>query len=243
MREVDDIADELSARDEKVAGLDAWRDEIDRIYEDAPTSLIGRELALAVSRFSMRRDDFLAVIDGMAMDALEEIRAPSWEKFDLYCHRVASAVGLLSVRAFGAPEEAGRDLAINLGRALQITNILRDVDEDAERNRLYLPRELLEKHGVTADQTNGFDPAATLAHSGLDQACRDLAEAAGARFAQSEAAMRRCPSRTVKPARVMMEVYRRTYDALLKRGWASPRAPISIAKPLKLWIALRRGLL
>src|SRR5437762_1588825 len=111
-----------------------------------------RALAQSVRDFSLRKEDFLAVIDGMAMDAAEDIRAPDWATLDLYCDRVASAVGRLSVRVFGMGEQDGVALAHYLGRALQLTNILRDVDEDAEIGRLYLPQEELRKAGIVSTE-------------------------------------------------------------------------------------------
>ena len=97
--------------------------------------------------YDLSHEDFDAVIDGMAMDAAQDIRAPDWATLDLYCDRVASAVGRLSVRIFGLAPEPGEALAHHLGRALQLTNILRDIDEDAGVGRLYLPREALEQRG------------------------------------------------------------------------------------------------
>ncbi len=91
------------------------------------------------ARFDLRREDFIAVIDGMDMDVVEDIRAPDWATLELYCDRVASAVGRLSVRIFGTPAAEREGLAHHLGKALQLTNILRDVDEDAAIGRLYLP--------------------------------------------------------------------------------------------------------
>ena len=106
----------------------------------------------ATRSYHLSREDFDAVIDGMAMDAEQDIRAPDWATLDLYCDRVASAVGRLSVRIFGLPDEPGEALAYHLGRALQLTNILRDIDEDASAGRLYLPREALAAAGVTTDE-------------------------------------------------------------------------------------------
>ena len=100
----------------------------------------------------MRREDFHAVIDGMAMDVAADIRAPDLATLDLYCDRVASAVGRLSIKVFGMTETEGFLLAHHLGRALQLTNILRDIDEDAGIGRLYLPRENLEAAGVDFDR-------------------------------------------------------------------------------------------
>jgi len=241
-REVDDIADEPGEQAEKQAGLKEWRAEIERLYKDeAPKTVIGQELKIAIARFQMRRDDFIAVIDGMEMDAVEDIRGPSLEKLDLYCARVASAVGHLSIYAFGAPEQAGREVADALGRALQLSNILRDVVEDAERGRLYLPREILERHGLTEERYRQ-DPTAILDDPALPKVCADLGQEARRYFTQAQAAMARCPYKTMRPARLMMEVYDRILQRLEDKAFENPRERVSLSKPLKIWLAFRFGL-
>ena len=141
-RAVDDIADDLPTREQKIAGLAAWRADIAALYAgEMPHDPLARLLVKPIADFALRRADFEAVIDGMETDALNDIQAPSMAELDLYCDRVASAVGRLSVRAFGETSLAGDRTAYALGRALQLTNILRDVVEDADRGRLYLPRE------------------------------------------------------------------------------------------------------
>src|SRR6185437_2553023 len=120
--------------------------------------------------YNLRREDFHAVIDGMEMDAAEDIRAPDMATLDLYCARVAAAVGHLSVHVFGDPSPDAHAVADSLGRALQLTNILRDLDEDAQRGRLYLPREILDRHGIATT-----DPPAVLRHPALPAVCREVA--------------------------------------------------------------------
>src|SRR3546814_11173879 len=106
---------------------------------------------------------------------------------ELYCQRVAGAVGLLSIRAFGAAEARARDVAWSLGQALQLTNILRDLREDADRERLYLPSELLDRHGIETRE-----PEAVLHHPSLPEVCNDLAAIAKQRFAEAQIAMADC---------------------------------------------------
>src|ERR1700752_2476372 len=141
-RQVDDIADSDGPREERLAALQQWRDDIDALYRGAPPPRL-KDYVASVKTFGLKRDDFLSIVDGMEMDVPADIRAPDLATLDLYCDRVASAVGRLSVRVFGLDQKTGRDLAHYLGRALQLTNILRDLDEDAEIGRLYLPREAL----------------------------------------------------------------------------------------------------
>ncbi len=238
-REVDDIADEPAPQAVKHRELQRWRQEIATIYAGGqPENPLARALVEPVRHYGLLQDDFLAVVDGMQMDADRDIRAPSLEELDLYCARVAGAVGRLSVRVFGPWQPESDDVADQLGRALQLTNILRDIDEDAERGRLYLPRESLTRHGIATD-----DPAAVTAHPALKLVCADVAAMAKARFAGSVAAMRHCPRSTMRPAAMMSAVYRATLDRLEVRGWDAPRQPVKVPKLKKLWIALRAGYL
>src|SRR5262249_19831201 len=135
-RAVDDIADDPGPRPGRMAALQLWREDLVRLYSGMGATDLTRGLAKPVESFDLRLEDFLAVVSGMQMDVIEDIRAPSWETLDLYCDRVASAVGRLSVRIFGIAERDGVELAHHLGRALQMTNILRDLDEDAKMGRL-----------------------------------------------------------------------------------------------------------
>ena len=236
-REVDDIADSADALEDKCRGLDHWRDEIAALYAGRPTTALGRVLLEPVGAFNLRREDFLAVIDGMEMDAVTDIRAPSLAELDLYCDRVASAVGRLSVRAFGVATGEADRVAHSLGRALQLTNILRDLVEDAGRGRLYLPSELLRAHGIDSS-----DPAEVLRHPALPLVCDALAAIAEGHFADARQAMMQCPRRPMRPAATMEAVYRAILRRLRQRGWQKLAEPVSVPKPVKLWLALRHGL-
>jgi len=238
-REVDDIADDPGAEADKRAGLARWRDEIAAVFEDGEPSLpVARALPEQVARFGLRRADFLAVIDGMEMDAGHNVRIRDMDELTLFCDRVACAVGRLSNRVFGVEDRLADPVAESLGQALQLTNILRDIEEDAERDRLYLPLELLRHHGI--DTT---DLAAILAHPGLGGACAELAEEAGRRFAEAEAALAACDRAKMRPAVMMMAVYRRIFDRLQRRGWQRPTQRINLSKLEKIWIMLRFGVL
>jgi len=237
-REVDDIADGDWPVAQKLKALAAWREEIDALYAGRPRHLVARALLEPVRHYALRREDFLAVVAGMEMDAQEDIRAPDLATLDLYCSRVASAVGHLSVHVFGDPSAAAHRVAEALGRALQLTNILRDLDEDARRGRLYLPRELLERHGI-----GDREPLAVLRHPALPAVCRELAAIATRHFADSADAMRQCRRRAMRPAAVMAAIYRATLSELLRREWRDPAARISLSKWRKLWLVLRHGLI
>jgi phytoene synthase len=232
-RIVDDVADEPGPLPDKIAGLAAWRARIAGLYAGRADDAVTRVLLPAIQRFALRQDDFIAVIDGMQMDAETVIVAPTLAELDLYCDRVAAAVGRLSVRAFGDASPDADAVAWHLGRALQLTNILRDVAEDAGRGRLYLPQEWLQEAGVPAD------PAAALGHPGLPAVCARLADDAHRHFNDAHAAMRRCKPRAMRPARLMGASYDALLHRLERRGWTRLDQPVRVPKWRKALIALR----
>ncbi|MDB5370077.1 MAG: squalene synthase HpnD [Roseomonas sp.] len=233
-RLVDDIADDgTRPRPVRATELNRWRVDLGALYAGRPA---GRAtfLAPAVRDFGLRQADFLAVIDGMDMDVAADLRAPDRATLDLYCDRVASAVGRLSTRVFGMPEAPGLELAHQLGRALQLTNILRDLDEDAAIGRLYLPRELLAGAGIATTE-----PIVAVGDPRVDGVCRALAAEALAHFAAADRVLRsRPPGRLLAP-RLMSAVYQTILRDMLARGWAPPRQRVRIGKPRLLWLVLR----
>jgi phytoene synthase len=236
-RIVDDIADDQTRpiAEQRVA-LQAWRDDIEALYAGADAGH-ARMLQDPVRRYQLERQDFLALIDGMQMD-LEGLVAPDLETLNLYCDRVAVAVGRLSVRIFGMPPAAGGELAHHLGRALQLTNILRDVDEDAAMGRLYLPREYLDEAGVAVRE-----PRAAVLAPGVERACARLCQTAQTHFLEARRVLRRRPPGHLAAPRLMGAVYEDLLRRLRDTGWAPPRARVRAPKSALLWIVLRHGLL
>lgn len=237
-REVDDIADDGATLTAKREGLAFWRTEIDALFAARPSHPISRELIPFLSDFALDKRDFVAIIDGMEMDAAERLRITDRTELALYCDRVACAVGRLSVRVFGVAQPTGDRLAKAQGDALQLTNILRDLDEDARRDRLYLPADLLHEEGL--DDVS--DPETVLADGRVVSVCERLADLARRRFAEASALIASCDRRQVRPAVIMMEVYRRTFERLVRRGWERRCEPVSIPAAEKLWVAMRYGI-
>jgi presqualene diphosphate synthase len=232
-RAVDDIADEESPFETRLPRLNEWRARIAGLYEGRADDPITRVLLPAIQNFSLRQEDFQGVIDGMQMDAETVIVAPDLATLDTYCDLVASAVGRLSVRAFGDASPPADRVAHHLGRALQLTNILRDVAEDAERDRLYLPREFLDEAGVP------HNPHAALRNPGLDRVCRRVAAMAHEHFRGAHAAMAQCDRRAMKPAKLMGATYGALLSRLERQGWSRPENRVSLPTWQKLWIAVR----
>ena len=237
-RAVDDIADDHDGdRAARAAALAEWRDDIASLYAGGPP---GKALLVAgaVRSFGLAQADFDAVIDGMAMDIATDICCPDAATLDLYCDRVASAVGRLSVRIFGMDAEPGLLLAHHLGRALQLTNILRDIDEDAAINRAYLPRE----HVVAA----GIDPSspgAVAADDRVDAACRDVAGLAHDHFRQALAVLGKRPKGHLLAPRLMAAVYEKLLRRMEAVGWRRPRTRVRVGKAELIWTVARVGLL
>jgi presqualene diphosphate synthase len=232
-RAVDDVADDPGPRETRRAQLAQWRADIDAVYRGAPPpQLTG--LATAVGAFALQREDFIAIIDGMEMDVVADIRAPDRPTLDVYCDHVACAVGRLSVRVFGMEPDSGRALAHHLGRALQLTNILRDLDEDASLGRLYLPRDVLRAHGIETT-----DPREVTTHSVIAAACADIVELASKDFREADRIMARCPRRQVRAPRIMGQGYWVILQALVARGFSAPRGRVRLPRLKLIGIVLR----
>jgi presqualene diphosphate synthase len=234
-RAVDDIADDPGPAEGRKEQLEQWRSDVRALYAGKTPPQLGG-LKTAIQTFGMRQEDFLSVIDGMEMDVGNPIQAPAMSDLDLYCDRVASAVGRLSVHVFGIRGNDGIALAHHLGRALQLTNILRDLDEDAEVGRLYLPREALQKADIMATE-----PDAVLLHPALAKACAVVAKQARLHFQEADKIMARCSRRAARAPRIMGEAYKLILAGLLQRGWKPPRRRVRIGKPQLLWILLRHA--
>lgn len=233
-RAVDDIADGDASPAAKKSQLQEWRQEVDAIYAGAPRTAIGMALAEAVQAFALPKQEFLLLIEGMEMDA-GSIVAPSLADLLAYTRRAAGTVGMLSMPIFGAPPGPASDrFALALADGLQLTNILRDVREDAEIDRLYLPQEALAEKGLA-----GMSPAAVAASPATAAVSRAVGAIARERFGEARAAMRSLDHRTIRPALMMMGVYEGYLGRLERWDWGLGRTPIRLSKWRKLRLSLR----
>lgn len=234
-RDVDDIADDSPTAEARDRGLSAWREKIrDLFHSGKAEDTITTALLPAIKRFGLVESDFQFIIEGMEMDARETICAPSLEKLDLYCDHVASAVGRVSVRIFGDSSADAMRVAHHLGRALQLTNILRDLAEDASRGRLYLPENILAQAGI---ETRA--PVDVLNHPNLPAACRALALIAQHHFDEANAAIKQSLWNAMRPARAMRNYYEAILKQLLKENWKNPHKRVSLSFAQKILVALR----
>lgn len=237
-RAVDDIADDQHGDPAlRNTQMQQWRDDIAALYAGGNAKGDFGQAAFlvdSVRHFGLEQADFIAVIDGMQMDLDGDIRWPSFAMLDLYCDRVASAVGRLSVRIFGMEAGPGLALAHHLGRALQLTNILRDIDEDAAIGRVYLPIEALTHAGIVP-----VTPEALVTEPNLDKAARWLAAHAERHFAEAHAILAARPKGRLIAPKLMDAAYSRILQTMLARGWAAPRARVRTSK-LALLLTLAR---
>jgi phytoene synthase len=234
-RAVDDCVDEEGGGG--AAGLDRWLEELDRCYAGTPETELGRELAETIGRFPIPRSALDDIVAGCRMD-LTERRYATFADLRLYCERVASAVGLASIEIFGYTNPRTREYAVELGLALQLTNILRDVAPDAARGRLYLPLEDLARFGVEEKELLAAGPGVprraeigTLLAFEADRAREQYAGAAERLPAEDRRAM-------LAPE-IMGSVYRAILEKLARRGYPIGGERVRLGRPRRAWIALR----
>lgn len=232
-RMLDDIADGSQPVENRRARLAVVRGAVAALFETGVALEPAlAALAPAIRRYDLPRAELEALIDGMDSDVNGPLTAPSLADLRLYCRRVAGSVGMLAIRIFERPE--AEELAVALGEALQLTNILRDVAEDAQLGRLYLPAEALHAAGILI-----HTPRAVLTHPALPAACTMVAQWAEEDFQQAEAQLARLGRARLFPALVMMATYRRQLARLVERNWREPERPPRLSRLTRLWIALR----
>ncbi len=237
-REVDDIVDKPGDFDSKIRALEVWRAEIDRLYDGTPSKPTVYALVGPVERFDLPKDEFIAIIDGMAMDACADVRMETMDDLLLYCRRVAGAVGILSLQIMGFHSSMGRALAEHLGNAFQLTNILRDLKEDVSIGRLYVPLSLLRAQGAPTSPIQS-----TLLHVGFARACEDLAKSARGFYAEADRIISTIGRRQLRPVVIAFTSYRDIFDRLLERGFSNLDRPVRLSRASKLWNAVRSGFL
>jgi phytoene synthase len=232
-REVDDVVDEVSEPNVARTKLAWWCSEIDRIYDGVPQHPVAQALQAAIARYPLQREHLLRVIDGMQMD-LERTRYPNFAALENYCDHVAGVVGLMSAEIFGYEDPRTLDYAGKLGVAFQLTNIIRDVGEDARRGRIYLPQDELARFGVAeADvlHTRSSPAFVELMQFETERARRWYDDALAALPAQDRRAQR--------AGLAMAAIYRTLLDEIARDGFGVLDRRIALTPLRKLWIATR----
>lgn len=235
-REVDDVVDEAADAQVAATKLAWWRAELAELFAGRPQHPVTRALLPFVERFSLSRKSLEEIIQGMEMD-LQQSRYLDWPALETYCYRVAGVVGLLAARIFGYSDERTLEYARKLGIAFQLTNIVRDVGEDARKNRIYLPMEDLRRFGV---------PASDILQARTSEAFRNLMgfEAARARdyYAQAMAALPAVDRRAQRPGLIMAAIYRALLSEIERDGFPVLEQRTSLTPLRKLFIAWKTWL-
>ena len=233
-REVDDIADGNAPEIKKREYLDFWRREVENIYFAKPNTLLGQSLLPVIKSSQLLKRDFFDVLDGMEMDITPNNQIADLSELAVYCDRVACSVGRLSNSIFDLDRELGNKLAKSLGEALQLTNILRDVNEDYKCGKIYLPKSLLVEKGMSSKDIS-FDNN----HPAIAKTCSVLAEICLQRFQESEQILKQFKPKQVRPAVMMMYLYRRIFQKLCNRGWLDLESTIRLTNLEKIYLVAR----
>jgi phytoene synthase len=235
-RAVDDCVDEEDGEGE--AGLARWLEEVDRCYGGRPATELGRDLAAALKLFPIPRACLEDIVAGCRMD-LGVARYETFDDLRVYCARVASAVGLASIEIFGYSDPGTRAYAAELGLALQLINILRDVGPDAQRGRLYFPLEDLRRFGVSPEEILASPSAGAAPRTpALESLLRFQGERARAHHRRARALLPARDRRSMIPAEIMRAVYGAVLEEVVRRGYPLAGPRVSLSRPRKAWIAL-----
>ena len=232
-REVDDVVDECSDPQIAASKLAWWRQELDHLYAGRPQHPVTQALQAVLPEFSLPQEQLLEIIDGMEMD-LQQTRYLDFKALSLYCYRVASVVGLLAAEIFGHTDRQTLKYAHHLGMAFQLTNIIRDVGEDARRGRIYLPMDELKRFNV---------PVADILNSKHSENFRTLmefqVERAEQYYTQAMSQLPAVDRKAQRPGLVMAAIYRTLLDEIKRDGCKVLSQRTSLPPLRKLWIAWR----
>jgi phytoene synthase len=235
-REVDDVVDECSDASVARTTLNWWRNEVAAIYGGKPQHPVAQALVPVVRQFNLAQEHLLEIIDGMEMD-LDQPRYADFKSLQLYCYRVASVVGLLSAEIFGYTDRRTLKYAHDLGIAFQLTNIIRDVGEDARRNRIYLPLDEMQQFGVTA-----ADILSARETGNFHQLMAFQIERARRYYRQAFEHLPAADRRSQRAGLIMAAVYQATLDEVETSGCHVLKERVSLTTRYKLWLALKAWL-
>src|SRR5215813_12582584 len=235
-RLLDDVVDEDPTGRDPYAELEFWRGEVESVFQGSPTSEFGEELLATVEEFDLPKEPFLDLIDGMEMD----LKWHSYQTFaDLreYCYRAASAVGLICIEIFGYESARTREYAVNLGLALQLTNILRDLQEDIARDRIYIPLEDLERFGYSERDLRAFRY-----NQPFIELMKFETQRARSYFAKAASSLPEQDRRSMFAAEIMSTIYREILESMPRVQYDVFRNRLAIPKKRRMKIALETWL-
>ncbi|MBR1648270.1 MAG: squalene/phytoene synthase family protein [Alphaproteobacteria bacterium] len=234
-RHIEDVVESSLNDKEKQEIINGWHLELDNIFDKkVPATEIGRRIYKNCLRFKLPKDEFINMLDIISKNVNTPLQAPTLKQLTGYCRGVGGMTGSLSLRVFGCSDEKIiGDLSNSMGTAVQITNILRNIKEDANNNRLYVPQELLLEAGITST-----DPKTVLVDKNLAIARRNLAGIAAENYHLAYDVLSLLDKKTARPLRLILDIYKKYFDIMEKRGWEiiSPKPEISKLRKLQILI-------
>ena len=233
-KKTDSIADSFELKSIKKKKIKELRIEIEEIYNNKLNNNFRKTLKYYIDKYKLNKKYFLDIIKGVEMDINDIMICPSKKIFNLYCYRVAGAVGLISLKIFGYYNKKSKSFGLYLANALQITNILRDIKEDKSMGRMYIPRYILDKNGI---KTNKI--ILILKNKKFPDACKNLSKFADLNFNNADKVLKSCSKKKLKSAILMMDTYKLLLKKLKKRGWDSLEEKVNLTKFEKFFLFLK----
>ena len=234
-RHLEDVVESSLDDKEKQEIMNGWRRELDNIFDKkVPATEIGRRIYKNCLRFKLPKDEFVNLLDSISQNVNKPLQAPTMKQLTGYCRGVGGMAGSLSLRVFGCQDESMiNGLSTSMGTALQFTNILRNIKEDAANNRLYIPQEFLNKAGITST-----DPKTVLVDKNLVFAREALAKIAAENYEEAYDIVGKLDKKTGRPLRLILDIYKRYFDIMSARGWEiiSPKPKISKLRKLRILV-------
>ena len=233
-RHIDNVVDGTLPEKEKEELLAAWKQELENIYDKkVPATDIGRRIYKNCMRFKIKKEDFSEILNSTFLDFPKPLQAPDFKTFYKYCHGTAEIPTYIMLSIInGMPEEQKRKLAGHFGRAMQLTNMLKDIKDDAMAGHLYMPVELLEKAGIMSR-----DPQTVITDKHLIAVREQVARMAAADFDAAFSMLDQMESSKTRPLRIVLHIYRRYFDIMQNRGWEimSPKPRIKTSDKIKIF--------
>ena len=233
-KEIDNIGDSHTQIRKKKRELEDWKKEIDEIYKNKTKKKLGKLLNNCIKKYKLKKNLFLEIIKGIEMDINNKMIAPKQKNLNIYCYRVAGAVGLLCLNIFHENNKNARSFGIALANALQITNILRDIKEDSSMGRLYMPNEILKKVGIKEKNIHDI-----IKSKKFPNACKELAKLADTNFQVAEKKLKNCSKKRLKSAILMMNTYKLLLKKLKNAAWKNIEEKIHLTKFEKITLFLK----
>ena len=233
-KKADSIADSNSLKKEKTKKINLLRGELNEIFKNNLNNNFGRALKFNIDKYKLNKKHFLDIINGVEMDINNIMICPNKKIFDLYCYRVAGAVGLISLKIFGEYNKKTITFGLYLANALQITNILRDIKQDKAMGRMYIPKEILNNVGIKKQKITFI-----LKNQRFPEACKKLSSVADLNFQLAEEQLKFCSKKKLKSAILMMDTYKLLLKKLKKKGWESLEERVSLTKFEKFFLFIK----